>query len=467
MIPHIIHQIWIGDKPEPSNHMDSWKKNNPSMTYIKWNEKEITKRNIAFQCQSKIDDMEEINGKADIMRWELLYHYGGVFLDADSICIEPIDNTLLETKCFAGWEQETVRPGLIATGTMGFPPKHPLIMGAIKWILNNDINVERTGKRAWVTVGPGLLTRLYNTGLYSDLTIFPSFFFLPKHATGLEYKGHGKVYAFQEWGSTFKGKYDIMNNLKLENQFLKPNENVSILISSFNTKAKYLNECLQSILDQEGHFNMEIIWINDGSDNIHSILLKKIINSFEKKMRFTVIKYFENDENKGIGFTLNRGINLCSHEIIIKMDSDDIMIPERIKLQLNYMKENPDVHICGGQVKCFTNNNNIINITNHKSITWDFYKQNPKHWFINHPTVCYRKSSVLEVGNYSKDLREMAEDFELELRMLKKFNYIHNMNKVLLFYRIHDDQVTFKGGKGGSSKWEIIRSNIINNIINS
>ena len=64
---------------------------------------------------------------------------------------------------------------------MGFPPKHPLVKAAIDWILNNDINVERTKKRAWITVGPGLLTRMYNTGLYSDLTIFPSYNFLPIH----------------------------------------------------------------------------------------------------------------------------------------------------------------------------------------------------------------------------------------------------------------------------------------------
>ena len=66
--------------------------------------------------------MEEINGKADIIRWEILEKYGGVFVDADSICIEPVDDTLLKCKggCFAGYEQEQIRKGLIATGTMDF-----------------------------------------------------------------------------------------------------------------------------------------------------------------------------------------------------------------------------------------------------------------------------------------------------------------------------------------------------------
>lgn len=465
MIPNIIHQIWIGSVSPPSKHMDTWKNKNKHMEYIRWSENEIIKRNMKFQCQSQIDDMSEINGKADIMRWELLYHYGGVFLDADSICVESIDDILLSTKAFAGWEQEQVRPGLIATGTMGFPPKHPLVKAAIDWILNNDINVERTKKRAWITVGPGLLTRMYNTGLYSDLTIFPSYNFLPIHATGLEYKAHGKIYAFQEWGSTFQGKYDIMNTLELKPQFMPSSNSVSILISSYNTKTKYINDCLQSIMDQEGNCNIEIVWINDGSDALHTMLLKKTLDIFINKMRFTTLKYEENDGNKGIGYTLNKGIKLCSHEIIMKMDSDDIMVINRIEKQMTYMLEHPEVHICGAQLKCFTNNNDIISITRHKSISWKDYIQNPKHWFINHPTVCYRKSSVLQVGNYNKDLREMAEDFELELRMLKTFGYIHNMEDVLLYYRIHDDQVTHKGGKGGSSKWEKIRCDIIDELM--
>ena len=104
IIPKIMHQLWIGPKPAPITLMDTWKKLNPDFEYIHWNEAEFIKRNMTFKCQSKIDEIEEINGKADILRWEILYKYGGVFLDADSICIEPVDNELMNKPCFAGWE---------------------------------------------------------------------------------------------------------------------------------------------------------------------------------------------------------------------------------------------------------------------------------------------------------------------------------------------------------------------------
>ena len=469
-IPKIIHQIWIGPKDPPINHMNTWKNMNPDFEYIYWNEKEIVKRNLNLECKHRIQEMIEINGHADIIRWEILYEYGGVFIDADSICVEKIDNILMKCKYFAGWENETLRQGLIATGTMGFPPKHPLVKEAIEWIKNNCVNYHINGLMAWKSVGPGLLTRIYNSGKYNDMTLFPSYTFLPIHCTGAEYKGHGKIYAYQEWGST-KRNYDIMNTLTLPEQFKPPTLSVSILVSSFNTKASFVNECLQSIKHQEGLFNMEVVWINDGSDEIHTSILKRMLNQFEKTTRFTKVVYSENDGNKGIGYTLNRGVLMCSHEIIIKMDSDDIMVPTRIEKQIKYMMENPNIKICGSQIQMFDDNMNNRGLTNHPSMSWEEYKKNPKHWFVNHPTLCYIKSAILEVGNYNDSLRnhhgndDLTHDFDLQLRMLKKYGYIYNFPEHLLNYRLHDKQVTHNGGAFDRDKWNNIRLNIIHELM--
>ena len=207
-IPKIIHQIWIGPKPKPSVFMDTWKNKHPNFEYISWSENEIQNRNAQLNCLKQINCIPEINGKADIIRWELLYYYGGVFVDADSICIEPIDDHLMQCNAFSGYENEHVRTGLVSTGTMGFPPRHPLCLAAIKWILNpnNEWAIKTT--QAWKTVGPLCLTNLLKTGLYDDVTVFPSYYFLPIHYTGESYNGHKKVYAHQEWGST-KQNYEI------------------------------------------------------------------------------------------------------------------------------------------------------------------------------------------------------------------------------------------------------------------
>lgn len=468
VIPKIIHQIWIGSKTPPTKLMSTWREKNPDFEYIYWNEEEMAKRNIKFICQSKIDEIEEINGKADIIRWELLYHYGGVFLDADCICIEPFDNELLSKRCFAGWENEHVRKGLIATGTMGFPKHHPLVRNAINWILNNEVSQQKANLMAWQSVGPGLLTRMYNTGLYSDLHIFPSYTFLPIHLTGIEYKGHGRIYAFQAWGST-KQSYDTMNSMVLPPQFLPPTEKISIVIPSYNTKLLYIKECLESIKTQVGHFHIELVWINDGSDELHTKLLKTMLTQFINTTRFTSLIYHQNETNKGVGYAANLGNNLSTNELIFRMDSDDIMFPNRIKKQLQFMNLTPHAVVCGTQMHCFKNNiTNVVSITSHAAVlSFEQYKQNPLHWFLNNPTLCYRKTAILSVGNYDATITKMVEDFELNLRMLKHYGYVYNLQEPLLYYRLHDDQLTNNGGTEGREYWHNIRLKIIDAILNS
>ena len=140
----------------------------------------------------------------------------------------------------------------------------------------------------------------------------------------------------------------------------------------------------------------------------------------------------------------------------------------RIKKQFDYMVKHPKCAICGEQILMFKNNiNNVVNVSTHKNITWKEFKKYRPHWFINHPSVCYKKSKIIEAGNYSPDLKLMAEDFELEARMLKTFGFVHNMPDRLLYYRLHDGQVTHNGGEGGSNKWNKIRNSIIDNLINN
>jgi mannosyltransferase OCH1-like enzyme len=465
-IPKIIHQLWIGPKPAPIKLMDTWKEKHPEFEYIRWNEREFIERNMTFECQTKIDEIEEYCGKADILRWEILYKYGGIFLDADSICIEAIDDELMNKKCFAGWENEQARPGLIAIGTMGFPPRHPLVREAIDWILKNEVSQLKTGMMAWQTVGPSLLTKLYNTGKYKDLHIFPSYTFLPYHFTGRHYSGHGKIYAYQEWGST-RNSYDEMNNNTLAKEYITPpiENSVSVLVSSYNTRSIYIKECLESIKHQAGWLNVELIWINDGSDKMNTQILKGLLDHFRNTTRFTKVVYVENERNLGLAYSLNLGVSKCSHELIIRMDSDDIMVNDRIVKQFVFMNEHPEIHVCGAQIVMFKEHNKQgISSTHHKSVTLDEYKRNPYHWIVNHPALCYRKSSILKIGNYNVNLRN-AEDFELMLRVLKHYKYIHNVEDVLLYYRLHEEQTTHNGGKEGHQYWTKTRSEWIQKII--
>ena len=95
------------------------------------------------------------------------------------------------------------------------------------------------------------------------------------------------------------------------------------------------------------------------------------------------------------------------------------------------------------------------------------YIKNKSHWITNHPTLCYKKSAILNIGNYDKSKSRMTEDFEIALKLLKCYKYIHNFNEPLLYYRIHENQVTFNGGLEGSNYWNKNRVELIDNLINS
>ena len=470
MIPKIIHQIWIGPKPAPTKLMDTWKDKHPDFEYIRWSEAEMKKRDLPLSCVNRIDDMEEINGKADIIRWEILYHYGGYFFDADCFCIEPLNEYITNLKAFAIWENEQCRKDLVAPGAMGFPPKHPMVRACIEWIHQNDVSVRRTKLRAWQSVGPGLITKMHHTKKFPDVTILPSYHFLPVHHTRLEYRGHAKVYAHQEWGSSFQS-YDKMNEVMVGSTFFPPSKddmykNVSILVSSYNTKIEYIHACLESIKHQNGHFNMELVWINDGSGSLESDLLKRALEHFENTTRFTTVVYSENESNKGLGYSMKKGVEMCKNEIIFRMDSDDLMLQNRLETQLNFMKKTQDCVLCGAQVQCFNDQQQGLQRTSHPTlITLEQFKKKPSHWFLNHPTVCFKKSAILEVGNYNDKIHSMIEDFDLWLRILRKYEKIYNVPEVLLNYRIHDKQITHKGGSEGPNYWNEKRNEIVMKLV--
>lgn len=463
-IPKIIHQIWIGPKPRPYKLMDTWMNKNPEFEYILWNEAEFEKRGIIFECQSKIDSIEEICGKVDIMRLEILYKYGGIYIDADSICIQPFDEYLMNFDAFASYENEQMRPTLVATGTMGFPKGHLLCRAAIDYILQHPVSFRETGNRAWMNVGPGLLTRMLSSNLYPEFKVLPSYTFLPIHYTGVKYEGHERVYAYQEWGST-KQNYDTMNSLELPKELIEPDEWVSILIPSYNTKICYIKECLDSIKSQIGHFGIELVWINDGSNELNTKILEGMLTRFQETTRFCKVIYHK-QENQGVCVSLKNGLELCTNELIIRMDSDDIMWPDRIRIQIEFMNKNKEAVCCGTNIQFFNDGKVGTKTTHPEKLTWEEYKIIKSHWFMNHPTLCFRKSAVLEVGNYDPSTGSAAEDFELELRLLKRFGVLYNIPDILLYYRIHDGQVTYNG-KTNTPYWRERRIKYIDSLINS
>jgi mannosyltransferase OCH1-like enzyme len=203
MIPKIIHQIWIGPKKMPEKYMDTWKALNPDWTYMRWTDKEIAEHfPKGFKNQKHINEIEEWAGKADMIRYEILYKFGGIYVDADSICTNGLDDHFLDHSAFAGFENEQCRGNLIANGYMGSTKGNSFIKKLVDEIYKMPSVTQRiTGRMAWQNVGPLFFTEMVMKH-QPDISIYPSFVFIPEHYSGITYKGSGKSYSKQLWGST-------------------------------------------------------------------------------------------------------------------------------------------------------------------------------------------------------------------------------------------------------------------------
>jgi mannosyltransferase OCH1-like enzyme len=145
-------------------------------------------------------------GASDVMRYEILYEHGGIYIDADSYCVKPLEDWLLDCEAFACWEQEIIRNNLISNGFIGGVPGAKAWKMCIDEVATKDCTEQEL---AWMITGPILVTDIFFKA-QANITIYPSHFFLPEHHTGYKSKVTGHHFANHLWGSDIG--YDNMDN---------------------------------------------------------------------------------------------------------------------------------------------------------------------------------------------------------------------------------------------------------------
>lgn len=161
------------------------------------------------------------------------------------------------------------------------------------------------------------------------------------------------------------------------------NPKVSIILPVYNAE-KFLDETITSILNQSFE-DFEFIIINDESKDKSPDIIKKY---FKKDKR---IIFVNNEKNLGCVNTRNRGLRMANGEYIAVMDSDDVSLRDRFKIQVNYLDKHPEIFLIGGSAIVIDEEGNKLGILskydNHIKVEKKLQEAN----CIIHPSVMHRK----------------------------------------------------------------------------
>lgn len=206
---------------------------------------------------------------------------------------------------------------------------------------------------------------------------------------------------------------------------------ISVILPVFNG-GKYLFDAIKSILTQSFK-NFELIVINDGSTD-ESYQIAKGFEEADSRVKII------SRENKGLVKSLNEGINHSVGKYIVRMDADDIALPNRLQILYEYMEKNLDVSVCGSSVLVFGDNI--------KDYIWRLQADNEEikskllfSTTLVHPSVIIRSSFIKENNIFYNDKYKNIEDYKMWVD-ISEVGLIHNIGDVLLKYRYHDQSVT-------------------------
>ena len=214
----------------------------------------------------------------------------------------------------------------------------------------------------------------------------------------------------------------------------------SLLMSVYKKEQpEYLSICFDSIYKQT-ILPTEIILVEDGP------LTPQLYRTIEQEQkRFPCLKRIKLSENQGLGIALNLGLKTCHYDIIARMDTDDICLPNRFEVQLDYFCSHPDIDVLGAWIIEFDHEaSNHIGVRKIPEKHTDIYKFGKKRNPMNHPVVMFRKQAVLAVGGYQPCY--LFEDYFLWCRMLINNYHFHNLQQPLLLFRRSSEMIQRRGG---------------------
>ena len=233
---------------------------------------------------------------------------------------------------------------------------------------------------------------------------------------------------FQMYYSKYNEAYPVAYK-KAKEIYYKSTPKVSIIMPCYNSE-KYIEKAIQSVLEQT-YRNFELIIIDDDSTD----KTWEIIEQYAKK-DFRVICTRKSENEKGISKSMNKGIEMARGKYITRMDSDDIIIPEKILRQVQFLDENEEYGICSVNIAMMDNLGNIYNENVYPEqkvpSEWTFLWTNPVP---NAP--CMYRTNIIKDNNITFSNLRTAEDYDFLEKLITKTK-VYMINLPLYYYRYNE-----------------------------
>jgi len=205
---------------------------------------------------------------------------------------------------------------------------------------------------------------------------------------------------------------------------------ISIITCVYN-QSKYILQTILSVLDQT-YKNFEYIILDDGSIDATTEIIKSINDPRVKLIR--------NEKNLGLTKSLNIALSYATRKYIVRLDGDDIMVPNRLAVQLKFMNTNPEIALCGSRAILINEVGSQIRISDSVPKTDEMLKFLLWDNCLIHSSVIFRKKCIEAIGGYNENYVR-TQDYNLWVDFIKKYS-IACLPYFLIGWRDHSENIS-------------------------
>jgi glycosyltransferase involved in cell wall biosynthesis len=219
-------------------------------------------------------------------------------------------------------------------------------------------------------------------------------------------------------------------------------EPFSLLITVYSgDHAEYVRGAFRSAVDSQTRRPAQVILVRDGQVGPELVACLRELRAHSP----VPVTYLPLEINRGLGPALDAGLTASRHDIVARMDADDVAMPHRFEIQIPLIEQGADL-VGAGMLEFGADLNDIVGRRTPLRDPDEIAAYARLHDPFNHPTVVYRRSAVLVAGGYG-DV-PLMEDYWLFVRMIASGASVTNVPEPLVYYRVGDGAYERRGGLG-------------------